>query len=156
MARRNLDVNGWTDLGEVVRGDVRDVARSRRGEASLVVCNPPYTAPGRGQVRPAEATARCGELGGFVHAARQVAGKRARVCFVYRAQELGALLANLADEGLHAKRMRFVHGTAGAPARVVLVEALAGRPGGLVVLPPLVERDAHGYTREMESLLAQE
>jgi tRNA1Val (adenine37-N6)-methyltransferase len=156
MARRNLDVNGWTDRGEVVRGDVRDVARSRRGEAALVVCNPPYTAPGRGQVRPAEATARCGELEGFVHAARQVAGKRARVCFVYRAQELGALLASLADEGLHAKRMRFVHGTQEAPARVVLVEAQAGRPGGLFVLPPLVERDAQGYTREMENLLARE
>jgi tRNA1Val (adenine37-N6)-methyltransferase len=156
MARRNLDVNGWADRGEVVRGDVRDVARSRRGEASLVVCNPPYTTPGRGQVRPAEATARCGELGGFVHAARQVAGRRARVCFVYRAQELGALLAYLADEGLHAKRMRFVHGTPDAPARVVLVEAQAGRPGGLFVLPPLVEREEHGYTREMETLLARE
>jgi len=155
MARRNLDANGWTDRGEVVRGDVRDVARSRRGEASLVVCNPPYTSPGRGQVRPAEALARCGDLGRFVHAARQVAGKRARVCFVYRAQELGALLATLADEGLHAKRMRFVHGTPEAPARVVLVEAQAGRPGGLSVLPPLVERDAHGYAPEMESLLAR-
>jgi tRNA1Val (adenine37-N6)-methyltransferase len=156
MARRNLDVNGWTDRGEVVRGDVRDVARSRRGEAALVVCNPPYTAPGRGQVRAAEATARCGELEGFVHAARQVAGKRARVCFVYRAQELGALLASLADEGLHAKRMRFVHGTSEAPARVVLVEAQAGRAGGLFVMPPLVERDSQGYTREMETLLARE
>jgi tRNA1Val (adenine37-N6)-methyltransferase len=156
MARRNLDVNGWADRGEVVRGDVRDVARSRRGEASLVVCNPPYTTPGRGQVRPSEALARCGDLAAFVHAARQVAGRRARVCFVYRAQELGALLANLADEGLHAKRMRFVHGTHEAPARVVLVEAQAGRAGGLFVLPPLVERDESGYTPEMESLLARE
>ena len=144
------------DNVRLVRGDVRDVARSRRGEASLVVCNPPYTAPGRGQVRPTEATARCGELAGFVHAARQVAGKRARVCFVYRAQELGALLASLAEEGLHSKRMRFVHGTAESPARIVLVEAQAGRPGGLFVMPPLIEREANGYTREMESLLARE
>jgi tRNA1Val (adenine37-N6)-methyltransferase len=120
------------------------------------VCNPPYTAPGRGQVRPAEALARIGELGGFVHAARQVAGKRARVCFVYRAQELGSLLSSLGDEGLHAKRMRFVHGTAEDPARIVLVEAQAGRPGGLFVLPPLVERDAEGYTPEMETLLARQ
>jgi len=29
MARRNLDANGWTDRGEVLRGDVRDVARAR-------------------------------------------------------------------------------------------------------------------------------
>jgi tRNA1Val (adenine37-N6)-methyltransferase len=156
MARRNLDVNGWADRGEVVRGDVREIARSRQGEANLVVCNPPYTAPGRGRVSPAEARARCGDLGAFVHAARQVAGKRARVCFVYQAQELGALLKTLTEEGLHAKRMRFVHGTPDAPARVVLVEAQAGRPGGLFVMPPLVEREAHGYTREMESLLYRE
>ena len=156
MARRNLDVNGWADCGEVVRGDVRDVALSRRGEAALVVCNPPYTAPGRGRVPVAEATARCGDLGAFVHAARQVAGKRARVCFVYRAQELGAMLESLSSEGLYAKRMRFVHGTPNAPARVVLVEAQAGRPGGLFVMPPLVEREAHGYTREMESLLSKD
>ncbi len=156
MARRNLDANGWADRGEVVRGDVSDVARSRRGEATLVVCNPPYTTPGRGNIRVAEQRARCGELGAFVHAARQVAGKRARVCFVYRAQELGALLASLSREGLHAKRMRFIHGTRGAPARVVLVEARAGRPGGLFVMPPLVEREEDRYTREMESLLARE
>ena len=155
MARRNLDANGWADRGEVVRGDVSDVARSRRGEAALVVCNPPYTTPGRGNIRVAEARARCGDLAAFVHAARQVAGKRARVCFVYRAQELGALLASLAKEGLHVKRMRFVHGTRGAPARVVLVEARAGRPGGLFVMPPLVEREANGYSSEMEALLAR-
>jgi tRNA1Val (adenine37-N6)-methyltransferase len=156
MARRNLDVNGWADRGEVVRGDVSEIARSRQGEANLVVCNPPYLAPGRGRVSPAEARARCGDLGAFVHAARQVAGKRARVCFVYPAQELGSLLQTLSAEGLHAKRMRFVHGTPDAPARVVLVEAQAGRPGGLFVMPALVEREAHGYTREMESLLYRE
>ncbi len=156
MARRNLDANGWTNRGEVIRGDVRDVARARRGEASLVVCNPPYVAPGRGRVAPAQAHARVGDLGTFVEAARQVAGRRARVCFVYPAQELGVLLARLAAEGLHAKRMRFVHSTATGPARVVLVEAQAARAGGLAVLPPLIEREARGYTPEMATLLATE
>ena len=155
MARRNLDANGWTARGEVVRADVRDVARSRRGEASLVVCNPPYVGPGRGRVPLAEARARCGELSTFVGASRQVAGRRARVCFVYPAQEVWALLSCLANEGLHAKRMRFVHGTPEAPARVVLVEAAAARPGGLAVLPPLVEHGQRGYTPEMQALLAQ-
>ncbi|MBV9949095.1 MAG: methyltransferase [Myxococcales bacterium] len=155
MARRNLDANGWTDRGEVVRGDVRDVARARRGQASLVVCNPPYVAPGRGRVPAAEARARCGELGVFVHAARQAAGRRARVCFVYPAQELSGLLFALAAEGLHAKRLRMVHGTPESPARVALVEAVAGRAGGLSVMAPLVERGPRGYTAEMQVLLAQ-
>jgi tRNA1Val (adenine37-N6)-methyltransferase len=155
MSRRNLDANGWTDRGEVVRGDVRDVARSRRGEAALVVCNPPYVMPGRGRVAPSQARARSGEVGMFVEAARQLAGKKARVCFVYPAQELAMLLATLATEGLHAKRLRFVHGTPDAPARVALVEAQAARPGGLQILPPLVERGPRGYTPEMQALLAR-
>jgi tRNA1Val (adenine37-N6)-methyltransferase len=155
MSRRNLDANGWTERGEVVRGDVRDVARSRRGEAALVVCNPPYLMPGRGRVPAAQARARSGEVGTFVEAARQLAGKKARVCFVYPAQELGMLLATLSAEGLHAKRLRFVHGTPEAPARIALIEAQAGRPGGLHVLPPLVERGPRGYTPEMQALLAR-
>ncbi len=156
MARRNLDANGWTGLGEVIRGDVREVARGRRGDATLVVCNPPYVAPGRGRVSPSEERARMGELEVFVEAARQVAGRRARVCFVYPAQELVTLLSVLAAEGLHAKRLRFVHSAADVPARIALVEARAGRPGGLCVLPPLIERDARGYTPEMASLLAND
>ena len=40
------------------------------------------------------------------------------------------------------------------PARIVMVEACPGKPGGLLVLPPLFERDAKGYTPEVASLLA--
>ncbi len=156
MAGRNLEANGWPDRGEVVNADVRDVARSRRGEAALVVCNPPYVAPGRGRVGASQVRARIGDVGAFVAAARQVAGKKARVCFVYPAQELGALLASMAKEGLHAKRMRLVHATADAPARVVLLEARAGRQGGLLVTPPFLERDERGYTAEMTAVFAGE
>jgi tRNA1(Val) A37 N6-methylase TrmN6 len=77
------------------------------------------------------------------------------VCFVYPAHELGTLLSTLAEEGLHAKRLRFVHATPESPARVALVEAVAGRAGGLNVSPPLVERGPRGYTPEMQALLAR-
>jgi len=154
MARRNLTANEWATRGEVVSGDVRDVARTRPGDAGLVVCNPPYVAPGRGRAAPSEARARIGELGTFVEAARQLAGRRARVCFIYPAAELGTLLGTLESHGLHAKRLRFVHATVAVPARVALVDARAGRPGGLTVLPALVERSQGGYTPELESLLS--
>jgi tRNA1Val (adenine37-N6)-methyltransferase len=157
MARRNLDANGWTSQGEVVRGDVRDVALARRGEASLVVCNPPYVAPGAG--RPAKgasrALARSGKLGTFVDAARTLAGRRARVCFVYPAREAQTLLATLSRAGLEPKRMRAVHASTDTPARIVLVEAQPAKPGGLVIVPPLFERSAHGYTDEISALLAR-
>lgn len=153
MARRNLDANGWSDRGEVVQADVEDVARMRQGQAELVVCNPPYVQPGRGRASPSEARARVGELLTFVRAARQLAGRRARVCFIYPAPELVTLVSTLHSQGLHAKRLRFVHATPSARARVALVEARPGRAGGLNVLPPLVERVSQEYTPELRSLL---
>jgi tRNA1Val (adenine37-N6)-methyltransferase len=142
LARRNLVDNGWSDRGEVVHGDVAEVAEARRGEAQLVVCNPPYVEPGRGRVarHAAVGRARSGELARFVVAARAVAGRRARVCFVYPAGEAATLFATLRASGLEPKRMRTVHATPTAPARVVLVEAQPAKAGGLVVMPPLVER----------------
>ena len=63
-------------------------------------------------------------------------------------------MTTLAAYGLHAKRLRFVYGTPAALARIALVEAQAGRPGGLGVLPPpLVEREGGQYTPELRALL---
>jgi tRNA1(Val) A37 N6-methylase TrmN6 len=64
------------------------------------------------------------------------------VCFVYPAIEATTLLLELRKRGLEPKRLRAVHG---APrrgidrARIVLVEAVAGKPGGLVIEPPYFE-----------------
>ena len=157
MARSNLDANGWADRGEVVRGDVSDVARSRRGEAAPRRLQPAlhharaagtFRSPKRGPAAASSgpSSTRPGRWRANEPACASSTGPRSS----------GRCLRACRDEGLHAKRMRFVHGTRGAPARVVLVEAQAGRPGGLFVMPPLVEREEDGYTREMESLLARE
>lgn len=155
LARRNLDDNGLGARGEVVCGDVLEAARARRGEADLVVCNPPYVAPGRGRVPQgdARAAARSGDLTRFVEAARLACGRRARACFVYPAPELVSLVGLLRAWGLEPKRLRFVHATASRDARVVLVEAVPGKPGGLSIEPPLVERDGAGYSSELRHLL---
>jgi tRNA1Val (adenine37-N6)-methyltransferase len=153
IARRNLEENGWADRGEVICGDVHDVGRSRPGCAELVVCNPPYWIPGRAHASPTEAIARMGHLETFVNASRLLAGRRCRVCFVYPAPQLSTLMCALADTGLHAKRLRFVHADPSRPARLALVEGVAGRPGGLVVTPPLFERLEGRYAPEMDAIL---
>jgi tRNA1Val (adenine37-N6)-methyltransferase len=138
LAEQNAQENAWSERVSVVVGDVRASARSLAGAAELVVCNPPYVAPGRGRPpSPARARAKSGDLGTFLDAARTLAGRRARVCFVYPAIEATTLLVELRARGLEPKRMRFVHAKASAPARVVLVECAAGKPGGLLVEPPL-------------------
>ncbi len=137
LCARNVDENGWNHRGEVVNGDVAGYS----GSADLVVCNPPYVPPGRGRApAPALAQAKRGALGVFLDAARRVAGRRSRACFVYPAIEATTLLGELRGRGLEPKRIRFVHAKAEDPARIVLVECVAGRPGGLVVEAPLVEK----------------
>jgi tRNA1Val (adenine37-N6)-methyltransferase len=156
LCRHNVQANGFESRATVVAGDVRAVSEGLRGAADLVVSNPPYFAPGQGRVPLDErrALARMGELEHFARAARTFAGRRARVAFVYPAASFALLVATFARAGLQAKRARFVHTSASSPARVVLVEAAAGKPGGLAVQPPLVERDASGaYALEMKRLL---
>jgi tRNA1Val (adenine37-N6)-methyltransferase len=141
LATKNLSDNGWNDRGTVHRGDVLDVGEAHRGQADLVVCNPPYVEPGRGRApqEPARARARQGSLGRFVEASRAVLGHRGRVCFVYPAHEAMALFGTLRAAGIEPKRLRAVHARAEDPARLVLVEGRAGKSGGLMVEPPLVE-----------------
>ncbi len=149
LAQANADANGWSDRIDVMRADVCDLPSMPAGAADLVVCNPPYVEPGRGRApAPSRARARSGHLSVFLDAARRLAGRRARVCLVYPAIEATTLLGELRARGLEPKRLRAVHAASlrrGAStadpqnARVLLVECVAGRPGGLVIEPPLVE-----------------
>lgn len=146
LACANVEANGFGAVAEVLAVDVTAAAVDRAGEASLVVCNPPYFPPGRGSLpAPARARARSGALEIFTTAARALAGRRARVCFVYPAIEATTLLHALRRAGLEPKRLCAVHGTASVPARVVLVESVAGKPGGLSLEAPFVETDARGH-----------
>ncbi len=153
-ARTNLAANGWTERGSVVSADIVDLGPDA-GRADLVVCNPPYVAPGHGRLpeKRARARARSGDLGVFAHAARRLLGRRARACFVYPAHELGALWSALTAAGLEPKRLRTVHATCASPARVVLIEARPAKPGGLVLEAPLIERADGHYSPEVLTML---
>lgn len=140
LLRDNVERNGLSDRARVITSDVLVASRAHRGEASVVVCNPPYVRPGAGRAPGAnKSAARMGEVTPFVAATRAILGKRGRACFVYPANDFARLLADFQAHGLQPKRARFVHPAPNERARVVLVEVLAGKPGGLVVEAPLVE-----------------
>jgi tRNA1Val (adenine37-N6)-methyltransferase len=153
-ARANLAANGWAAKGDVMHSDVRGLG-SDASRADLVVCNPPYVAPGRGRIPQGRerARARNGDLDIFTRAARSVLGRRARACFVYPAQDLGALWEALSAAGLEPKRMRAVHATDTSSARIVLIEARPAKPGGLVLEAPLIERSGGHYSPEVLAIL---
>lgn len=113
-----------------------------RQSADLVVSNPPFfTAPSSRPGPPSAKTrARFGALEPFLEAAAAaVRGTRTRVAFVYPARELTRFLAEATRVQLVPKRLRLVHADAQSPARVALIELRRSQPGGLVILPPLLE-----------------
>ena len=61
------------------------------------------------------------------------------MCFVYPARDVVRLVGTLRAAGLEPKRMQFVHAKRDRPARICLVEATPGKPGGLITEPPLFE-----------------
>lgn len=142
---KNLEQSGTP--GSVERLDLAaaELPRALAQRADLVVTNPPYFPPGSGRPRRelASRRARSGALEPFLRAAaRALAGPSARLAVVYPAPALPELLRAAAVEGLVPKRLRFIHATTERPARVALVELRLAKPGGLVVLPPLVEWSA--------------
>lgn len=156
LARANIDENGWSERARVGVADVRRLGEELHASADLVVCNPPYVMPGRGRLpAPRHSSAKYGDLSAFTVAARRVAGRRARICFVYPSIEATTLLTALRALGLEPKRLRAVHARPRDRARVVLVEAVAGKAGGLTIEPPLLELDERGErSAELRELLA--
>lgn len=145
LCHRNLEENGYTARAEVVHADVATDSAFTPGIADLVVANPPYLRPGKGRPPAAQVRdARSGELEPFLLRARSLLARRGRACFVYPARELPTLLVAGRAAGLEAKRLRFVHAGHAIAARVVLVELLPGKPGGLLVEAPLVEGSSEG------------
>lgn len=151
-AQSNMKSDAWCcDLAQGLPAELRQ-------SADLVVSNPPFfdAEHARPGPHPAKTSARFGELTPFLEAAAAaISGARARVAFVYPARELSRFLSTAERTQLVAKRLRMVHADAESPARLALIELRRAQPGGLVVLPPLLEWAAKGVrSAELNQILA--
>ena len=155
IALRNAALNGLSERVQVI---VDDVVQLRRrfpvSSFDLVVSNPPYRRVGTGKVSPRagrdnarhESTAT---LVDFLSAAKYLVKESGRICFIYHTCRLAELMAQAAVLKLAVLRLRMVHGSIGAPARMFLVELMKGRTGELQVEPPLMVREGDGrYSSE--------
>lgn len=160
LAQRNVQLNGLADRITILREDVLGI-RKRFPVSSfdLVLSNPPYRKRGTGKVSPKagrddarhESTAT---LADFLAAAKYLVKPTGRICFIYHPARLPELFAEAQLQKLAPMRLRLVHGTADAEARMALVEFAKGRRGDLKVLPPLVVRtNSFDYTAEVAEIL---
>jgi tRNA1Val (adenine37-N6)-methyltransferase len=160
-----LALRNATDNGFAARVIVRQVDLAENlsigeggGRYDVAVANPPYRLLEEGPASPNHEVAIAQHeikltLPSLVATMRWSLRPGGRAALVYPASRVAALLAALDAEGLRPVRARFVHPRADEPANRVLVEANKGARGPLVVEPPLVLRDADGYTAEAARLL---
>lgn len=148
LARANVLANGMDARAIVIEGDVHAPRRERAaaglagGDAALVLCNPPWLAPGRSRASPhaQRRTAHMlgnGELDLWVKAAADLLGPKGSLVLIHRAEALAECLSVLTGR-FGGVRVLPVHPRAGAPASRILVAGAKGSRSPLALLPPLV------------------
>jgi tRNA1Val (adenine37-N6)-methyltransferase len=156
LARRNVKANGLDGRITVLEEDI--VALKRHFPVSsfdMVISNPPYRRPGTGKVSPRAGRDRArhestATLADFLSVAKYLVKPSGRICFIYHPSRLAELLSEASALKLAPLRLRMVHGTITAEARMVMVELVKGRGGAVTVLPPLLVYAEQGeYTPEM-------
>ena len=152
LATRNVLLNGLAGRIEIVEADIISLRKLFPVSSfDLVVANPPYRKPGSGKISPGagrdrarhESTAGLAE---FLMAAKYLVKPAGSICLIYHTSRLADCLAESERQRLAPVRLRFVHGSPEAEARMFLVELVKGRKGELTVLPPcfVAARDGDG------------
>lgn len=160
LAVANVQENGLHDRIEVVVEDVLNVrSRFKVSSFDLVVSNPPFRNPTTGKISPhagrdAARHETTAGLADFLAAAKFLVKPGGRVCFIYHPSRLAEFLTVATDMKMALLRLRLVHGTAGAEAKMFLAELAKSSRGGLTVEPPLIVYDGDGeYTAEVARVL---
>ncbi len=117
------------------------------GAYDLVVCNPPYFAPGTGRAAPHPARRLARHEGGgcTLEEVCRAAGRLLRYggafCLCHRPERLTDLLEALRRHGLEPKRLRLVQQRADKAPWLVLAQGKKGGAPGLRVEAPLILDD---------------
>lgn len=162
MAEKNIALNSLEKRVRVIRTDVREMRtnfpRTDAGSFDMVVSNPPFRKERSGFVNPGEEKAIARheitlKLAELVNAAHYLLKSKGRLFLIHHPARLGELVSALREKRMEIKRLRFVHSTPSAEAKMVLVEAITGGRAGLKVERPLIiYSESGGYTDEMLAL----
>ena len=172
LARKNVALNGLEDRVSVIKADINSIAegfflnlkgeeperRLERESFDAAVSNPPFRKVLSGRICPDEEKAAARHelrmsLPSLIRAARYLIREKGRFFMVYHPERLLEALEQLRTEGFEPKRLRFVHGREGLPAKMMLIESVKGGSPGLSVEDPLFIYDMEGgYTSRVSRI----
>ncbi|MFW5999601.1 MAG: tRNA1(Val) (adenine(37)-N6)-methyltransferase [Halanaerobiaceae bacterium] len=164
LMERNIELNGFEDKIEIIKGDLCRVEEFiEPGSRDCVVCNPPFTPVSAGKVTENKyrAIARHeikADLEDVIRAAACLLRFGGHFFLVHRAWRMAEAFSLLRSYDLEPKRLRIVHPRRGKPADSFLLEARRGGNPGLIVDPVLIvyAGESEEYTREVKEMYGED
>lgn len=164
LAERNVALNGLEDRVQVIRMDIKELSSYNGFGASalgplsfdLVVSNPPYRRMKSGLINPDDEKAIARHeillsLNDLVKSGSSLLQHHGRLCMIHLPERLTEIVTVMRDNGLEVKRVRCVHSTITADAKMLLIEAAKGARAGMKIEKPLIIYNEDGsYTDEMK------
>ena len=144
LAQENIENNRFTDICEVVQGDVRNILKYFAPESfDQIVCNPPFFKLGHGRtnknIEAFEARHQVnGTLDDFLYGASRVLKNRGNCVFIYPAPDSVDFFTAARARRLEPKRIQYIynHPEAKSDARLCLIQCQKNGGAGVRVEPP--------------------
>ncbi len=159
LAVANIDQNGLTDRIELIHGDFTQVASTLGKEIfDLIISNPPYRKVDTGRKNPngEKAIARHEillNLAAILEHSAPLLKPGGKIALAYPPLRLNETLTEMKRWELVPTRLRFIHGSRDADAKIFLVEGIKGtRPDCVVEAPLYVYENENSYTEEMKHI----
>ena len=157
QARQNVVNNGLSSHVQVIHGDFSKVAGTlERASIDLAVSNPPYRKVNTGRTNPNEEKAIARhelllDLSSILEHSALLLKPEGKIALAYPPKRLAEVLSEMVKYALFPSRLRFIHGSQGAEAKIFLVEGIKNCQSECRVEPPLlVYKKDNSYTEEME------
>ncbi|MGQ0792905.1 MAG: tRNA1(Val) (adenine(37)-N6)-methyltransferase [Deltaproteobacteria bacterium] len=151
VARRNVQLNNFSDRISVVEGDIR-LVKSLFKPASFdaAITNPPYleSRGGYAQLKSERAVSRheilC-EMGDVLEAMRYLLKSRGRGACIYPAWRFAEVISEALKRRLQPSRARFIHPSRESRAELLMCEFVKEGRGKFEILPPLFSKEIPSY-----------
>lgn len=159
LARQNVSKSGLSDSIKVIHADFLQAAATWENETfDLAISNPPYRKINTGRTNPNEEKAIARheillDLNAILKQSVALLKPGGKIALAYPPHRLTEALSEMKHLNLFPSRLRFIHGTQGADAKIFLVEGVKGCKQDCAVEPPLyVYENDNSYTEEMEHI----
>ena len=156
LAKRNAEINGFSDRMKVINADVRELFEKE--EYDLIFTNPPYMKAdgGKACLKDEKNAARhevFGSIKDFLIAAKRLLKYGGKFYAVYRPDRLVDLISAMRGVGIEPKRATFVHADINHEPSTVLIEGRLGGGEGLKLTRPLIINEGEEESSDFKYIM---